>query len=66
MQSVFTLSRIQTEEEIGELAQLASAIWHEYFVAILSDEQIDYMVGKFQSYPALTDQIHQQGYEYFM
>lgn len=60
-----TFSKVTTDEEVRDLANLASEIWHEYFVSIISNEQIDYMVEKFQSYPAMTDQIHNQGYEYY-
>ncbi|WP_282936552.1 GNAT family N-acetyltransferase [Paenibacillus sp. RC67] len=56
---------VETENEVANLAQLASDIWYEYFVCIISKEQIDYMVGKFQSINAITDQIHNQGYEYY-
>lgn len=56
---------VQTEEEITSLAQLASDIWNEYFISIITKEQIDYMVEKFQSSAAITDQIRNQGYEYF-
>ena len=38
---------IKTDEEVKQLAQLTSEIWHEYWPVILSDEQIDYMVDKF-------------------
>lgn len=52
--------------EIQLLAKLADEVWHEYFPCILSADQIDYMVGKFQSKEALTDQITKQGYSYFV
>lgn len=55
---------VQTDTQIQELAILANEIWHEHFPVILTEEQIDYMVDKFQSHHALTDQI-QHGYEYF-
>ncbi|MFD3257132.1 GNAT family N-acetyltransferase [Paenibacillus lentus] len=60
-----SIAKIDTEKDIAILAHLASEIWHEYFVAIISNEQIDYMVEKFQSIRALTDQITNQGYEYY-
>ena len=65
MVPALTLTSIESEGAVTELARLASEIWHEYFVTILSDDQIDYMVDKFQSYSALTDQIRHQGYEYY-
>ena len=55
---------VNTAEEIAEVARIASEIWREYYVSILTIEQIEYMVDKFQSVPAITDQIYNQGYEY--
>ena len=48
-----------------ELAKLASLIWHEYWTEILSPEQIDYMINKFQSENAINEQIKNEKYEYF-
>lgn len=57
---------VETEEQINKVAALATEIWHQHFITILTPEQIDYMVDKFQSAPAMTDQIKNQGYDYFM
>ena len=46
------------------LAGVANEVWHEFFPCILSDEQIDYMVDKFQSYDAMKKQM-EDGYEYY-
>jgi len=58
---------VETDDQIGHLAELADEIWHEYFPQekIISEEQADYMVEKFQSVPALTDQLRNRGYEYY-
>lgn len=53
------------EEEMPCLAELASRVWHEYFPCILTEEQIDYMVERFQSLNAMTDQVEHQGYAYY-
>ncbi len=53
------------KNEILELAELASEIWHEFFPAILSAEQIDYMVDKFQSKQAMQKQITEENYTYY-
>jgi len=50
---------------IKELAILTSDIWHEYWRSILSLEQIDYMVEKFQSENAIINQIKNENYTYF-
>lgn len=55
-----------TQHQIEELAQLAKQIWHEYFIHIISHEQIDYMVEKYQSLTALKKAIQQEGYTYFL
>ena len=50
---------------VPDLAKLTSEIWHEYWTCILSEEQIDYMVDKFQSKTAITHQINNERYTYF-
>ena len=50
---------------IEKFAVLTSDIWHEYWTCILSNEQIDYMVEKFQSLKAITEQIKNENYTYF-
>ncbi len=51
--------------ELEILVNLASEIWHEYWPCILSPEQIDYMVDKFQSYKAIQNQIKEDKYSYY-
>ena len=55
-----------TDADIRTLADLAHTIWNESFQGIISQEQIDYMVGKFQSYDAMREQIDSRGYTYLM
>ena len=57
--------KIVDKERIKELAELASGIWHEYWPCLLSPEQIDYMVEKFQSEKAIIEQIKNENYAYF-
>lgn len=64
MELAFT--KVGSREEITFLAQLASEIWHEYFISIITREQITYMLEKFQSAHAIADQIENQGYEYYI
>ena len=54
-----------TDEEIKAVAVLANEIWHQHFIPIIGEAQVDYMVEKFQSYPAISKQIKEDGYEYF-
>lgn len=58
--------RVNTAEETAEVAHLAAEIWYEYYISIITIEQIDYMIEKFQSVRAITDQIQHLGYEYYL
>lgn len=59
------IKKVKYLTELRGVAELADKIWHECFVNIISTGQIDYMVEKFQSLDAMTDQIENQGYIYF-
>lgn len=58
---------VESDDQIDQLAVLADEIWHEYFPShnIISEDQADYMVDRFQSAAALTDQLRNRNYEYF-
>lgn len=60
-----TFEKVEKNGDITALAALANQIWHEYFPCILTEAQIDYMVEKFQSAPAMEQQIASAGYEYY-
>lgn len=56
---------VTTSEQLATVAALARTIWYEFYVPLIGQAQVDYMVGKFQSVPAMQAQI-EQGYEYFL
>ncbi len=58
------IQKVKSEEELEKVASLAYKIWNQHFVPIIGQEQVDYMVEKFQSAPAIAEQI-KSGYEYF-
>lgn len=60
-----TIYPAKTDSEIHEIAILANEIWHQHFIPIIGEAQVDYMLEKFQSYPAIKSQIETDGYEYF-
>lgn len=62
---MITFEKVKYPQQIPQLAQLASAIWHEYWTEILSPEQIDYMVENFQSEKAITNQYENERYTYY-
>ncbi len=56
---------VSNPELIGITAQLAHTIWNDYYVPIIGQEQVNYMLDKFQSVPAITNQI-KEGYHYYL
>ena len=59
------LVKAENTEDLKNLSILASDIWHEYWTCILSNEQIDYMVEKFQSFEAMQQQVETEKYSYY-
>ncbi|PAF52684.1 N-acetyltransferase [Helicobacter sp. 13S00477-4] len=52
------------DKELENIYTLAQSIWKENYAHILSIEQIQYMLERFQSVLAIQDQI-KKGYKYF-
>lgn len=59
------IEKVKDLNELAEVAELAEKIWHECFVGIISNGQIDYMIEKFQSLDAMKNQVENQNYTYF-
>ena len=51
-------------EHIKTIETLAQKIWNEHYSRILDQEQICYMLDKFQSFDSISEQI-QNRYEYY-
>ena len=47
------------------IVQLADTIWREHYTPIIGIEQVEYMLIKFQSVEAISNQVEQR-YEYFI
>ncbi len=61
----FDVMPVATEKQILEVEEAANHVWHNYYKGILSEEQISYMLQKFQSREALKKQIS-EGCIYYM
>lgn len=57
---------VKTDPQIESVAAMADEIWHEWFPSIISESQIDYMLEKFQSADAVTEQLKNGNYRYFI
>ena len=59
------IEEVSTPALIKTTASLAEKIWNHHYVPIIGQEQVDYMLDKFQSEQAITAQLD-QGYHYFL
>lgn len=57
---------VDTEAEISTVASLAKTIWNEYYVPIIGQAQVDYMLEKFQSEEAIARQMREEKHEYYL
>lgn len=63
-QGAVHLIPLSTAAQLTDVARMAREIWNEYYVPIIGQAQVDYMVAKFQTADAMQAQID-SGYEYF-
>ena len=61
-----TTQRVNSPQDIDTVAALAREIWNQHFTPIIGQKQVDYMLDKFQSVPAITRQIRKDGYTYYL
>lgn len=57
---------VDDASKVDAMCEMASRIWHEHYTPLLGKEQVEYMVEKFQSPAAVTDQIQNKGYHYYL
>ncbi|MBQ9941524.1 MAG: GNAT family N-acetyltransferase [Christensenellaceae bacterium] len=55
---------VESEDRILETEKLAAEIWNEAYGKLLGQAQVDYMLEKFQSAPAMRRQMQEEGYMY--
>ena len=55
----------KTDDEILAITQLANEIWTQHYLPIIGQDQVDYMLLKYQSYEAISRQI-KDGYIYYL
>lgn len=56
---------VTNENQMEIVEKLADEIWREHYIPIVGKEQVDYMLNKFQSKQAISEQI-KNGFLYFL
>ncbi len=62
---MMTIQNVTTAEQIATIEKLADAIWREHYTPIIGQEQVEYMLGTFQSREAIAKQIG-EGVAYYL
>ncbi len=57
---------VKSASEIEQVAAIANEVWREYYSSILTEGQIEYMLERFQSIEAVSEQIAKEGYQYYL
>jgi GNAT superfamily N-acetyltransferase len=60
-----TIALATDAAELAVVADLARAIWNEFYVPLIGQAQVDYMLDRFQTVDAITAQLR-EGYEYYV
>jgi len=60
------IKSVQSTADIQVAADLASTIWNEYYVPIIGQKQVNYMINAFQSAEAIEKQIKSDNLEYYL
>ena len=58
--------RVNSQEDIEVLSQLARVIWTEHYTPIIGVEQVEYMLDTLHSSEVILKQITQENYCYFL
>jgi diamine N-acetyltransferase len=54
-----------TEQEVKQIGELASLIWWQHYPAIISEEQIRYMLNKMYSPESLIHQMQEKRHQFY-
>ena len=63
---MITINQAINDQQIKAVSDFAIKVWHEYFPALLSDDQIDYMCDLFNTVEAINDNILHHAYQYYL
>ena len=59
-------SKVTSPKDVENVAKLADHIWKEYYTPIIGEEQVQYMLSKFQQEDAISKQIEKDQYDYYL
>jgi len=60
------INKVTTSSQVDLIASLAKTIWPDHYSPIIGKEQVDYMLGKYQTPKSILAQMDQEGNYYFL
>ena len=57
---------VSTSKEIDEVVKIAREVWREHYPPIIGIEQVEYMLENFHSKHAITVELTQDNYAYYL
>lgn len=57
---------VSSRRQRQTVARLAAEIWRDHYTPIIGNAQVEYMLEKFQSLEAISEQIAHHGYRYYL
>ena len=60
------IQQVKTNGQVETVARLADEIWRQHYEGIVDPAQIDYMLATLQSADAISEQIKNKNYEYYL
>lgn len=64
--SQIQLIQAQSEVDYERIALLARKIWREHYIPMIGEEQVEYMLNKFQSAEKMEQDVENNNYSYYM
>ncbi|WP_111708602.1 GNAT family N-acetyltransferase [Lutibacter citreus] len=59
------IKKVINKTDILAVEKLAFEIWNAHYTPIIGQEQVDYMLNKFQNFKAISNQLN-TGYDYYI
>ena len=66
MEQTINITPVKDQSTIEVVAALADEIWRQHYTSIIGTEQVNYMLDKFQSAAAISEQIGKGAYYYIL
>lgn len=60
------IKKAETDDEIRMIEKCAEITWHDAYDPLLPDGQVEYMLGKYQSFDVIKNDIKNNGYTYYL